>query len=79
MTNHSSFEPIPTHPTLNTEALAVLADAGIDPAEYVYWAGAPDACGCVDDRCIGYHHTDAHNCGCLWPSIEQFLDERYQR
>lgn len=27
------------------------------------WHG--DKCGCVDDRCIGYHHDEQEECGCL--------------
>src|SRR5205823_795368 len=27
------------------------------------WGG--DRCGCPDDRCIGYHHQDETDCGCL--------------
>lgn len=27
------------------------------------WHG--DICGCPDDRCIGYHHDEHEQCGCL--------------
>lgn len=27
------------------------------------WRG--DACGCPDDRCIGFHHDAQDDCGCL--------------
>ena len=27
------------------------------------WRG--DKCGCLDDRCIGYHHDEGDECGCL--------------
>ncbi len=27
------------------------------------WFG--DACGCPDDRCIGYHHDEQDECQCL--------------
>jgi len=27
------------------------------------WRG--DACGCTDDRCIGYHHGASEACQCL--------------
>jgi hypothetical protein len=27
------------------------------------WHG--DACGCPDDRCIGFHHDADEGCGCL--------------
>lgn len=33
------------------------------------WGG--DACGCDDDRCIGYHHDPGEECGCLPVLIEK--------
>lgn len=34
-----------------------------------YWTGdrswRGDACGCTDDRCVGYHHDVDEHCGCL--------------
>jgi hypothetical protein len=36
------------------------------------WLG--DACGGPDDRCIGFHHYGADDCGCL-----PVLIGRYQR
>ncbi|OLZ56089.1 hypothetical protein [Amycolatopsis keratiniphila] len=63
---------------LNDTAKETLADAGITPTEWAQrhfgtteWHG--DACGCIDDRCIGFHHSDDGDCGCLpalleWPS-----------
>lgn len=27
------------------------------------WSG--DSCGCADDRCIGFHHDETADCGCL--------------
>lgn len=33
------------------------------------WYG--DACGCSDDRCIGYHHDANEDCGCLPVLIER--------
>lgn len=33
------------------------------------WHG--DACGCDDDRCIGYHHDAGEECGCLPVLIEK--------
>ena len=41
------------------------------PGEEV-WRG--DACGCTDDRCIGYHHTGSR-CGCLDVQLDQFHDD----
>lgn len=37
------------------------------------WYG--DACGCPDDRCIGYHHEEGENCGCLTSLLARALDE----
>ena len=56
---------------LNATARAALRDHGISQAEWARrnfysdgrWGG--DACCCPDDRCIGYHHDDPDNCGCL--------------
>lgn len=69
---------------LNAAALATLDRAGVTPAEYIAaltggeeWYG--DACGCLDDRCIGHHHDPVDDCGCfeVWlcddalPKIEE--------
>ena len=59
---------------LNEEAKATLRDAGVSQAAWIranfpadgHWYG--DACGCIDDRCIGHHHDEAESCGCL-PSL----------
>jgi hypothetical protein len=65
---------------LNEDAKAALRDAGVSQAA---WARANystdgsflgDACGCPDDRCIGYHHFDAEDCGCLPVLLEQYLN-----
>lgn len=56
---------------LNSEARQQLRAAGISQAEWArrnyfqdgVWHG--DACGCPDDRCIGYHHDVNDECGCL--------------
>lgn len=32
------------------------------------WSG--DRCGCPDDRCIGHHHDELDECGCLEASID---------
>jgi hypothetical protein len=37
------------------------------------WHG--DACGCLDDRCIGYHHDEGEECGCLPAWLEQYYLE----
>lgn len=38
------------------------------------WLG--DACGCPDDRCIGYHHLGPDDCGCLPVLLGRYLAER---
>ncbi len=56
---------------LNEDARLVLREAGISQAAWArhngyangQWFG--DACGCTDDRCIGYHHDAEDECGCL--------------
>ena len=42
------------------------------------WRG--DGCGCVDDRCIGYHHDENGDCGCLAAWVADMLAaERVER
>lgn len=56
---------------LNETARTVIADAGVTVTAYMraqgymdgVWGG--DACGCPDDRCIGFHHGSEGECGCL--------------
>ncbi len=36
------------------------------------WGG--DRCGCRDDRCIGYHHYDETDCGCLEVILAEYVD-----
>lgn len=56
---------------LNATAKDVLRWHGVSQAEWARrnymsdgkWIG--DACGCPDDRCIGYHHSGPDDCGCL--------------
>lgn len=38
------------------------------------WHG--DACGCVDDRCIGYHHDAGEECRCLEAWLDQWVTEQ---
>lgn len=66
--------------SLNPAALATLRAAGITSTQWTQqhghgetWFG--DACGCPDDRCIGYHHHRADDCGCLPALLEQALLE----
>jgi hypothetical protein len=64
---------------LNASAKAALRDAGVSQAEWARanwsadgrWHG--DACGCPDDRCIGCHHYDDEECGCLRTLLPQYL------
>lgn len=37
------------------------------------WHG--DRCGCTDDRCIGYHHYDEADCGCLPVLLDAYAAE----
>lgn len=37
------------------------------------WGG--DRCGCPDARCIGFHHYDATDCGCLPVLLDQYAQE----
>lgn len=37
------------------------------------WHG--DVCGCPDDRCIGYHHDEQDDCGCLQALLADRNDE----
>ena len=55
---------------LGHQAIDLLRDHGISPANWTRiqfgageWCG--DTCGCTDDRCIGYHHDEQDECGCL--------------
>ncbi|MEE2568619.1 hypothetical protein V1638_04310 [Pseudarthrobacter sp. J64] len=55
---------------IGAPARALLRDHEISTAEWTRiqfggdeWFG--DACGCSDDRCIGYHHQANEACGCL--------------
>lgn len=56
---------------LTDQAREQLRAAGISEAQWArengfadgVWGG--DACGCPDDRCIGFHHDATGDCGCL--------------
>jgi hypothetical protein len=69
---------------LSDTAKAQLREAGITQADWARtsagqmppdlsagWTG--DACGCPDDRCIGFHHYESEECGCIRTLI-QFYD-----
>ena len=52
-------------------AKETLRDHGVTQAAWRReWFGSPtvwhgDRCGCSDDRCIGFHHDNEDDCGCL--------------
>ena len=55
---------------LSQQARDQIKESGLTIAAYVRdrwhdgaWHG--DACGCSDDRCIGYHHDEGEECQCL--------------
>lgn len=64
---------------LNATAKAALLDAGVSEADWARanysadgsWGG--DACGCPDDRCIGHHHYEGEECGCLPVLLADYL------
>lgn len=35
------------------------------------WGG--DRCGCIDDRCIGFHHEERDDCQCLPGWLDDYL------
>ncbi len=41
------------------------------------WHG--DDCGCTDDRCIGFHHEEHEECGCLPVLIEETKKQMSRR
>lgn len=57
----------------------VLAELGFSIADWArangwadgLWRG--DRCGCPDDRCIGHHHAENEECGCL-PALLDALE-----
>jgi hypothetical protein len=66
---------------LNVAAKAALREAGVTQAAWARehftdgkWHG--DECGCIDDRCIGYHHGENDDCGCLPALLATYLRER---
>jgi hypothetical protein len=67
---------------LNATAKAELRAAGVSQAAWARhcfsvnakWIG--DACGCPDDRCIGYHHDGPDDCGCLPVLLAQLAETR---
>lgn len=72
---------------LRREVLVGLQMAGVTRKAYVeHWWGPSDkpqggewhgdACGCPDDRCIGYHHDEHEDCRCFPVVLAQVLDAR---
>lgn len=63
---------------LNDEARFLLQGHDITETDWArYWHGGKtawggDACGCPDDRCIGYHHVSTEPCGCLRVLIREY-------
>jgi hypothetical protein len=50
---------------------------GVTIAGYVrYWSAdgvwRGDACGCPDDRCIGFHHDEQAACGCVDVTLGEY-------
>jgi hypothetical protein len=66
---------------LSAEARQTLKWHGITPKQWAKIQGQPDgqwygdACGCNDDRCIGYHHGELDACGCLPALLEWHFRE----
>lgn len=65
---------------LSPVARSIIQDYGLTIVEYVRKAGGwtdgdwhGDRCGCSDDRCIGFHHDENDDCGCLPVLVEQAL------
>ena len=63
---------------LNEHAKFVLHRADVSQAAWAraHWADGRwhgDACGCPDDRCAGYHHGEAEECGCLPVLLADYL------
>ena len=66
---------------LNATAKETLRSYGVSQAALARryftdgrWHG--DACGCPDDRCIGYHHDGPADCGCLPAVLDEIRAER---
>lgn len=51
--------------SLTAQAKETLRNYGVTQAAWLRAFPQCDRCGCSDDRCIGYHHTDELDCGCL--------------
>jgi hypothetical protein len=67
-----------TYHRLTPLARVEIQGAGLTVADYVrrfcpdgQWTG--DRCGCTDDRCVGFHHDEHEDCGCLPVLIRDVL------
>jgi hypothetical protein len=67
---------------MRRSAIAKLKQSGVTRYAYVDYYFGPgatwggDRCGCVDDRCIGFHHDQTQECGCLQGWIDELLINR---
>ena len=51
---------------LSDEARRTITAHGVAPRDYVlHYEQAGTTCGCLDSRCIGYHHEVGQSCPCL--------------
>lgn len=79
MTVTTTTAPRISYHRLTPLARAEIQQSGLTVAEYVRKAGWNDGdwhgdrCGCTDDRCIGHHHDENDDCGCLPVLIEEAL------
>ena len=62
------------------DAKDTLRGAGVSQAAWARANGYSDGrwfgddCGCPDDRCIGYHHDEGEECGCLRTLLADYLN-----
>lgn len=66
---------------LNEDTLAYFEGSSTTPVTEKAWAQfwesgsaewGGDACGCLDDRCIGHHHSIGEPCACLRALMPEF-------
>lgn len=67
--------------TLNATARETIRGEGQTIAGYVRFYGTDgtwtgDACGCVDDRCMGHHHDAGEDCGCVSAFVADMVREQ---
>lgn len=70
-------ETIRARSYLAPDGLRPVSIEGYARAQYMTsaanWCG--DSCGCPDDRCIGFHHYDENDCGCLPTLLDQYVEQ----